>query len=236
MTETFEYQGGELELFQHARNWKRYLAERMARHLHGAVLEVGAGLGGTTDALCGSAVADWLCLEPDRELEARLEQSIAAGHLPPVCRAQTGTVADLPASPTFDAVLYVDVLEHIKDDAAELERAAGRLKSGGRILVMSPAHPWLFSPFDAAIGHFRRYRRMDAPRLTPAGLRLESAAYLDSVGLLASGANRLVLRSATPSLGQILTWDRWMVPASRRIDPLLGFSVGKSILFVWRKP
>jgi SAM-dependent methyltransferase len=145
-------------------------------------------------------------------------------------------VADLPAEPAFDAILYVDVLEHIEDDAAELERAAGRLKSGGRILVMSPAHPWLYSPFDAAIGHFRRYRRSDGRRLTPAGLRLDSAAYLDSVGLLASAANRLVLRSATPSLAQILLWDRWMVPISRLIDPLLGFNLGKSILFVWRKP
>jgi SAM-dependent methyltransferase len=236
MTGTFEYQGGELELFQHAHNWKRYLAERMSPHLHGAVLEVGAGLGGTTRALCGPAVRDWLCLEPDRELEARLEKSVADGQLPAVCRAQLGTVADLAAAPTFDAILYVDVLEHIEDDAAELERAAARLNSGGRILVMSPAHPWLYSPFDAAIGHYRRYRRRDARRLTPAGVGLDSAAYLDSVGLLASAANKLVLRSASPSLRQILIWDRWMAPASRRIDPLLGYAVGKSILFVWRKP
>ncbi|HXV01694.1 MAG TPA: methyltransferase [Caulobacteraceae bacterium] len=236
MTETFEYQGGELELFQHAHNWKRYLADRMSRRLHGAALEVGAGLGGTTAALCGPAAETWLCLEPDRDLEARLEQSIADGQLPAVCRAKLGTVADLADAPAFDSILYVDVLEHIEDDAAELERAAARLKSGGRILVMSPAHPWLYSPFDAAIGHFRRYRRSDAQRLTPGGLRLDSAAYLDSVGLLASAANKLVLRSATPSLAQIVLWDRWMVPVSRLIDPLLGFNLGKSILFVWRKP
>jgi SAM-dependent methyltransferase len=236
MTETFEYQGGELELFQHAHNWKRYLADRMSRHLRGAVLEVGAGLGGTTAALCGPAVETWLCLEPDSDLEARLERSIAVGHLPAVCRVRPGTVAGLPEAPTFDAILYVDVLEHIEDDAAELVRAAARLRSGGRIIVMSPAHPWLYSPFDAAIGHFRRYRRRDGQRLTPAGLRLESALYLDSVGLLASAANKLVLRSATPSLAQILVWDRWMVPASRLIDPILGFNLGKSILFVWRKP
>ncbi len=236
MTGTFDYQGGELELFQHAHTWKRYLGERMTRYLHGAVLEVGAGLGGTTGALCGLTVEDWLCLEPDRALEGQLERSMADGRLPKACRAQLGCVADLPSAPAFDVILYVDVLEHIEDDAAELERAAGRLKSGGRILVMSPAHPWLYSPFDAAIGHFRRYRRRDARRLTPAGVRLESATYLDSVGLLASAANRLVLRSATPSLGQILIWDQWMVPVSRLIDPILGFNLGKSILFVWRKP
>ena len=236
MTETFEYQGGELELFQHARNWKRYLADRVSPYLHDAILEVGAGLGGTTAALCGPAVRDWLCLEPDQELVARLETFIDSGQLPAVCRARQGTVGGLPEAPTFDAILYVDVLEHIEDDAAELVRAAARLRSGGRIIVMSPAHPWLFSPFDEAIGHFRRYRRRDAPRLTPAGLHLESASYLDSVGLLASGANRLVLRSATPSLAQILAWDRWMVPVSRLIDPLLGFNLGKSVLFVWRKP
>jgi len=101
--------------------------------------------------------------------------------------------------------------------------------------VMSPAHQWLFSPFDKAIGHVRRYSLGDGARLRPPGLHAVSAAYLDSVGLTASLANTLLLRATMPSRGQIRLWDQMMVPLSRIIDPLLLGRVGKSVLFVWRR-
>jgi hypothetical protein len=53
--------------------------------------------------------------------------------------------------------------------------------------------------------------------------------------MLASLTNRLVLRSAAPSSWQIAFWDGRLIPASRRLDPLLGYWVGKSILGVWRR-
>ena len=130
----------------------------------------------------------------------------------------------------------MDVLEHIEDDSAEMERAARRLKPGGYAIVVSPAHNWLFSAFDKAIGHFRRYTKATLRATTPAGLELVRLRYLDSVGMLASLGNRMVLGSAMPTARQIAVWDKLMVPISRAIDPLLGYTVGKSILGVWRKP
>ena len=53
--------------------------------------------------------------------------------------------------------------------------------------------------------------------------------------MLASLGNRLVLQRSMPSQRQIAVWDRLMVPLSRLIDPLLGYSLGKSVLAVWRK-
>jgi hypothetical protein len=65
--------------------------------------------------------------------------------------------------------------------------------------------------------------------------RLVRLRYLDSVGLGASMANKLLLRSASPAVGQIGFWDRVLVRASTVFDPLLGYRLGKSILGVWRK-
>ena len=223
------YVGGELELFRAAVNWKRTLARHIRPLLGRRVLEVGAGLGATTLALCDGRAEDWLCLEPDPELAAQLR----AATLPGCCRVRGGTIADLTDQAAFDTVLYVDVLEHIADDAAELARAGARLAPGGALVVLSPAHPWLFTAFDAAIGHHRRYTAQSLAALTPAGLAVRRLAYLDSVGLLASCANRLLLRSAMPSPAQIALWDRIMVPASRLLDPVLGYRCGRSVLAVW---
>lgn len=232
----FAYAGGELELFRLARNWKAYWKKRLARYVSGRVLEVGAGIGANTATLADLAAEEWVCLEPDPALAARLAAALGERRRNArACRVHTGTLRDLPPEPHFDSVLYLDVLEHIEDDHGEVAEAARRLCAGGHLVVLAPAHPVLFSPFDRAIGHFRRYTRASLAAAAPPGLRPVRLIYLDAVGLFASLANRLLLNQSLPTRRQILAWDRFMVPASRWIDPLLGYRVGKSVMGIWRK-
>ena len=53
--------------------------------------------------------------------------------------------------------------------------------------------------------------------------------------MLASIGNRLVLNSSMPNPLQIAVWDRLMVPLSRVADPVLAYTIGKSVLAVWNK-
>lgn len=219
------YAGRELDIFARAQRWKQYWSAQVKPYIAGDVLEVGAGIGANTPFLRGATQGRWVCLEPDPELFARLRETQGESIL--------GTLADV-ADQRFDTILYIDVLEHIEDDASELKRAASLLRSGGRILVLSPAHPWLFSPFDAAIGHFRRYNRAMLQEISPC--TAERIFYLDSMGLFASAANKLLLKQSMPTLGQIQTWDRMIVPVSRGFaDRSLGFRAGKTIVGVWKK-
>jgi SAM-dependent methyltransferase len=232
---TASYVGEELELFARATSWKAYVARQVAPYLGRDVLEVGAGFGGTTRWLARGSFRRWVCLEPDDTLAARLCESVPFGAFASCCEAIAGTLEAIPPEPAFDTILYIDVLEHIEDDADELARATDRLRPGGRLVVLSPAHPWLFTPFDRALGHYRRYTKASLRAVAPPGTELTRLAYLDSVGLLASLGNRLILRSAMPSAGQIALWDKVMVRVSRLVDPLLAYSCGKSVLGVWRK-
>jgi SAM-dependent methyltransferase len=234
--EAYQYVGNELELFAGARRWKAYVREQVAPYLGGRVLEVGAGIGGTTQALCGAGHATWVCLEPDAGLAGQLGARLEAGGLPGSCRLVVGTLAELDPGERFDSVLYMDVIEHIADDRAELEGAAARLVPGGHLVVLVPAHGWLFTDFDRAIGHYRRYTRRTLSAAAPGGLERVRLRYLDSVGLLASLGNRLLLRQSVPTPGQIALWDGVMVRLSRWVDPLTLWGVGKSVLGVWRKP
>ena len=174
-----------------------------------------------------------VCLEPDRALADRIKSS-----LPPEltnCEVVIGTTSDLGPEEQFDNILYMDVLEHIEADAAELTRAAAHLKPNGTLAILSPAFPWLFTPFDAAIGHYRRYTKNSLRSIAPQGLHEKKCIYLDSVGFLASLGNKLFLRSPNPSKAQIRFWDRSMVPLSRFADRALGYAIGRSILVIWQK-
>jgi SAM-dependent methyltransferase len=220
----FQYVGSELALFEKARNWKAYWRSAIAPFVDGDVLEAGAGIGANMLQLRGLPHSRLIALEPDASLAEKIVDAD---------EVLTGTLADVPKGRWFDTILYIDVLEHIEDDRGELRRAALHLKPGGRIVVLAPAHPFLYTAFDAAIGHFRRYTR-DALRATaPPELSLKKLVYLDSVGVLASLGNRLLLRSSMPTESQILAWDRFLVPLSRAIDPLLAGRAGKSVLGVW---
>jgi hypothetical protein len=196
------------------------------------VAEIGAGFGATSRFLCTGDEAIWVCLEPDHRLAARLIERIRVGDLPSCCKGVTGTIEALrPRS--LDTIAYIDVLEHIADDRRELRLALERVVPGAHLIVIAPAHSWLYSPFDRSIGHFRRYSRRALRALTPDGAHLKQLYYLDSVGLLASCANRWLLRREQPAARQLWVWDRLMVPLSRLLDPLLGWRVGKSIVAVW---
>jgi len=232
----FTYVGTELALFARAVHWKRYVAELLAPHISGRVLEVGAGIGSNTGHLTGvSSFTSWECLEPDRSQADVIRENISTGQLPAGCTVSSGTLADVPRDARFDAILYLDVLEHIRDDRAEVASAAAHLDRNGRLIVLAPAHNWLFTPFDEQIGHYRRYCRRSLGALTVAGLKIKSLRYVDSVGMVASLANRLVLSASMPTDRQIQVWDQCMVPLSRVSDRLLMGSLGKSVIGVWER-
>ncbi len=229
----FEYVGSELDLFAAAWNWKSYWSQQIHPFISGDILEVGAGIGSNTRFLDPEGGAgSWVCLEPNPKLIGRLIKSLREGEPRRTYETVCGTLASL-AGLQFDTIIYIDVLEHIDNDREELDRAASHLRRGGHLIVLSPAHQRLFSPFDTAIRHFRRYNRKMLQSISPASLRLERMRYLDCAGLLLSVGNMLLLRQSMPTKAQLKLWDHWIIPISRVFDKLLLYSFGKSIIAVW---
>ncbi|MBI5858467.1 MAG: class I SAM-dependent methyltransferase [Sphingobacteriales bacterium] len=233
MNEPFKYQGDELTLFQHATNWKKYFSKKIKPFISGNVLEVGAGMGSTTALLNDGTATHWILSEPDEHLCMQLQTKLGQKKLPANCSILKGTMEDVPG--TFDTIIYIDVLEHIEADANELKKAASKLNPGGHIIVLVPAFQHLFSPFDKAIGHYRRYTKKLLRNLTPKEVELIHARYYDSMGYFASFMNKAFLKQSYPTQKQVNYWDKFLVPVSRFTDNLFFHCFGKSIIAVWRK-
>jgi hypothetical protein len=228
------YVGTELKLFSKAQNWKNYIRILIAPYIKGDVLEVGAGIGTNTCLLCLREHRKWLCLEPDINLFLDLKSTIVSCDFDN-CYLQNGTLDTLTKKQFFDSILYLDVLEHIYKDKDEIIRACHHLEVEGHLIVLAPAYQWLFTPFDTAIGHYRRYSKSKLIALLPDSIEVVRVVYLDCVGLLANLANKLLLRQRQPMLFQLKLWDNLMVPLSKGLDPILGYNFGKTILLIGRK-
>jgi SAM-dependent methyltransferase len=187
----FSYPGAELPLFAHARNWKFYVKSEVGEYLFGDVLEIGDAIGGTTIAPTDGSARRWLCLEPDQNQVNQLQSLVARNSaLAPL--VIVGSLAAFAQKPTFNCILYIDVLEHIDDDHLQIRTAAQLVRPGGYIVVLSPAHQWLFSEFDKSIGHRRRYNKQSLGKM-PSGWKEIKLKYLDSVGVLVSLGNVFAL-------------------------------------------
>jgi ubiquinone/menaquinone biosynthesis C-methylase UbiE len=231
----FKYVGSELDLFAGVHHWKIYWSQQIRPFVTGDILEVGAGIGSNTQLLDPGGNGRWVCLEPDFQLAAQLERKLKETKTRRAYESICGTLKSV-ADQQFDTIVYIDVLEHIKDDREELQAATSLLRPGGRLIVLSPSHQRLYSPFDASIGHFRRYNRAMLQAISPTGLRIERMRYLDCVGMFASAANLLFLRQSMPTKAQLRFWDNWMIPISRSLDRLFIYSLGKTIMAIWQKP
>jgi SAM-dependent methyltransferase len=231
----YSYVGGELALFAGAYRWKSYVAQHLRCFIGRRVLEVGGGIGANIPYLRTENVGEWVSVEPDAAQATVIKSRIAEGELAGDCLVVCGTIDAVQGAAHFDTILYLDVLEHIADDRGELARAARLLAPGGALVVLGPAHQFLFSPFDKAIGHFRRYTIATLAALSPPRCQIVHAAWLDSAGFFASLANRLFLSAAMPTPRQITFWDNVLVPVSRLLDVLTFHRFGKTVVVVWRR-
>lgn len=230
----FTYEGCELDLFSGATNWKNYWFSIVKPLLGQSVLEVGAGIGATAKLFASCKVERWMAIEPDISLVNRIKLDSKYSKYPDNFEVQAIKSSSLTGGYKFDTILYIDVLEHIQDDKGELDQVAKLLKPGGRIIILSPAHNYLYTPFDRAIGHYRRYNKKALLSVKPEGTKVETIFYLDSLGMFASLGNKLLLKSEKPTETQIQFWDKRLVPMSRIVDRLVMNRIGKSIIGVFQ--
>ena len=135
----------------------------------------------------------------------------------------------------IDSVLYINVLEHIEDDRAELLNAYRALPAGGCLLLFVPALPQLYSEVDRSMGHFRRYYKKELiQRVKEAGFEVENARYFDLAGIIPWYVNFVLLKN-TFSAGSVALYDKVVVPSMRLFEKLITLPIGKNILLVARK-
>ena len=221
-TEDFEF-----DALNEARNYRASLMAEFRPFLKGNVIEIGAGIGQFSEAIRAfPEVKSLVSVEP----EGRFCKKFRESH--PHFTLVEGVIDDLPAGSDWDAILSINVLEHIREDEAELSKYQKRLsKTGGHLCLFVPARPEIYAPIDRDFGHFRRYLKSNLKRaLNDAGFEIVRLSYFNSVGYLAWWLNFCVLKKRHFETGSVRLFDRVIFPAvhgfeSRVCRPPIGQSL-----------
>lgn len=217
------YDGWELHNFDKANIYRKYQFSLIKKSIKGNILEVGPGNCVYLENYLkiGSSVT---LVETTKKyfniLKKRSKRIILKKNLNSLKKNY------------FDTILYLDVLEHIKNDHLELKKAYNLLKKNGTLVICVPAFQFLYSPYDKKIGHYRRYDKSSFLKLlNKCNIKNYEMRYFDFIGACLIFLSKVFLKNSLDNFSQKIKLWNLLIPVSFLFDfLLLKFFFGKSLL------
>lgn len=226
------YPDKDLEAMSFAVNYHRSIIDELEPYLGETIAEVGAGIGSVSKLLLRKRIKRLFAFEPSRNMYLRLEEELRQEER---AKAVNDFFSPRYAHEGFDSVVYINVLEHIRDDRAELVNALEVLQPKGHLLLFVPALPWLYSDLDRQVGHFRRYTKKELSCLVrDVGFALVKARYFDLPGIIPWYVSFVLLRNPV-GRGSVSLYDKLAAPAISLIERAIPPPIGKNVLLIGKK-
>ncbi|MHC4873146.1 MAG: glycosyltransferase [Planctomycetota bacterium] len=211
----------------HARRYNKWLAELARPFMGKHVLELGSGIGNMSIRLAGQhhlTVSDYDPVYVEmlgNVFEHREDVGIA--------KIDVTKDEDFEAvkDKNIDTVVAYNMLEHIEDDGAVLDRIHKLLPYNGTLLLIVPQYQSFFSTFDEEVDHKRRYDKLGLRSLlVKHGFDVEKTKDVNWLGLPGWYINGVLLRRRHFSKIQLKIFDL-LVPILKLTSwlPLPGLSI-----------
>ena len=220
-----------LESMSQAVWYNQWTLEKFRPFLKGEILEVGCGIGNFTPFLTkfGKVTAIDIKKEYIRETKKKTGYNIEVG------------LGDIEKGKyffkgkRFDVIVCLNVLEHIEKDTQALSNMNQLLKKEGHLVLLLPAHMFLYAEIDKAIGHFRRYSRVEIiDKLHSSNFELQFTRQLNFIGALGWFISGRLLRNKKVDGFKIKLFN-FFSPLFLRIEDLIEPIIGTSFLVVAKK-
>tara|TARA_Y100000816_G_scaffold36634_1_gene23318 strand:+ start:1943 stop:2629 length:687 start_codon:yes stop_codon:yes gene_type:complete len=224
-----KYEGWELEYFDLASNFRDYQFQLIKNSIKGHVAEIGPGNGVIAQKYQFYAKKVEL-YETSNLLFKNLNKKFKSNKKIKIFNKT------LKSKKTYNTIIYLDVIEHIKKDKSEIINALNHLKKNGTLIINVPAFSFLYSKFDKDVGHFRRYNKKDFKIILKDIKNISyTMKYYDSIGFMLSLLNKFFSGKKSKFMkSKILFWNS-MILVSKVIDKITCNLFGKSLLLLIKK-
>jgi len=208
-----------LERLNRAPRFTQWMADVIRPYIGDRVLEVGAGTGNMSVHLMPRSVYWATDVNPHY-----LDKLCSLRSTRPYMRVAYTNAVDagtFPAGQSFDTVVCLNVVEHIRDDVRALRNIRNSLSNGGRAIILVPCGPGLYGSLDEVLGHCRRYTSEQLTVVSrEAGFHVEQVLKFNRPGVPAWWLNGRVLHRRAFGLGQIRMLNL-LTPIFRLVDSWL---------------
>ncbi len=221
------YDGWELNFFDQAKNFRDYQWNIIKNKVRKKILEVGPG--NCVFLPNYRKISNKIYLyEPSKKLRSKLNIKIK--------KLNNVKLINKYDKLKYDTIIYLDVIEHIKNDKKEILSAFKRLKKNGHLIVNVPAFQLLYTDYDRRIGHFRRYTKSSFKKiLENLNIKNFEMTYFDSIGFfLILFSKYLKMSNKVNFKNSVKIWNI-LVPLSKILDIFLGYFIGKSLMIIIKK-
>jgi SAM-dependent methyltransferase len=222
-----------LRSVRRARGFNRWMLSTFREHIGNRVFEAGCGIGNFTELLLDRERL--VCVDADPFYVEMIGRRF--GHMENV-RAFEGDLTSAAcaaevAPENIDTIISLNVLEHIEADRTVLEQFVKIVRPGGHVVVLVPAHPWLYTACDKSLGHVRRYTEAELrEKFAAAGLEVVSLRQFNRLGTIGWWLSGLLgKKDLSPT--QMRLYE-WMLPIAKLMD-WMGVGPGLSMVVVGRK-
>jgi len=219
-----------------AHNYMEWIISTLRPYLGRNVIEVGVGHGSYFEYLGKLGTYRGVDIDSDNIALSHSRYPDGNFELADVCSEKFRS--DYPSG-CADTVVCCNVLEHIEDDGRAVANMANTLQPGGHLLLLVPALQQLYGDLDRLAGHCRRYNKaamLKACKTAP--IEILELRYFNPIGGLAWWVNSLARHDSlddTAVNAQIRIFDKYVLPASKLIDPLTREFFGQSLICIARK-
>lgn len=222
----------EFEDLQFAINYRKAVLTEFRPFLKGDVIEVGAGNGQFTEMLkTVPAIKKILSIEPHEPFCKQFKEKY------PDIELINGTINDVDKKTDWDAIVSVNVLEHIKHDDDELKTYFNFLKTRkGHLCLFTPARMEIYSKIDELFGHYRRYTKKTLRnKLESAGFAIVRLHYFNFVGYFGWGFIFKILGKKKFNPHAVKTFDKFVLPPVHFIESkIVRPPIGQSLVAIAR--
>jgi SAM-dependent methyltransferase len=200
-------------------------------HLQGDILEVGCGIGNFTEMLLsyGNVYAfdidenyiEHTCQKMDRK------ENVGFGDI------ENGNY--FFGEKTFDTVICMNLLEHIEHDKKALKNIHHLLKPAGVLILLIPAHPFLYGKIDQEVGHYRRYTKKGVRALLEEGdFDIVYVRKMNGLGGIGWWFTGKILKDTAVSENKVQFFDK-IAPIVLPIEKIIEPPIGTSVLAIAKK-
>ncbi|MBF0485467.1 MAG: class I SAM-dependent methyltransferase [Candidatus Omnitrophica bacterium] len=212
--------------------YNRYIYENICPFLGDSILDVGCGMGNITQYFTDKKRV--MGVDSTAEFMDIFRRKC------PKAEAILGDINDAHVGRALknvfiDTIVMTNVLEHIEDDRCVLEKLYKILAPGGKVVLVVPAHKWLFGAADAYDLHFRRYTENEIrQRLSSVGFSMLKSFQYSALGIPWWFINGRILKQGKhdENEGSLINM---IVPLVRVVDKMTFNRIGLSIVAVAQK-